>query len=369
MSWDNNGGPWGGGGNQNPWGKKPGSAQVEDLFKNAKKKFQGGMGGGSGNGLPPKTLFMAGAGLLGLLWVGSGFYFINEGEQAAILKFGKWDESQKPQPGLRYHLPYPIEHVVKARVEALNRIDSSVSSNGEDDKSKPASKTAEEESSMLTGDENIVVVNFTVLWTIKNLGHFLFNTKNPQEAVKEGADSAVREVIGQTNLDRILTEGRGDISQRVQKLLQKIMDDYGTGIEIRDVQFKGEVPSDVIDAFRDVQRARADQERAVNEATSYANSVVPVARGDAEKILQEAQAYQQEVIARAEGEVGRFNQVYDQYKVAPEVMRTRMYLETMEALYAKTPKIIVNMKGGQGILPYLPLQGLGVKTPDSGKGS
>ena len=212
---------------------------------------------------------------------------------------------------------------------------------------------------MLTGDENIVDVDFVVFWRIRDAQHYLFNIQNPEITVKEVAESAMREIVGQSNIQPILTEARQKTEQAVQKLMQDVLDFYGAGVRIDQVQLqKVDPPNQVIDAFRDVQAARADQQRLQNEAFSYANRIVPEARGEAERILQGARAYREQTVAEATGQTARFLKVYDEYKKAPEVTRKRMYLETMERVLGGTDKIILDSKGGQGVVPFLPLEQL-----------
>jgi membrane protease subunit HflK len=212
---------------------------------------------------------------------------------------------------------------------------------------------------MLTGDENIVDVDFVVFWRIKDARSYLFNIQNPEITVKEVAESAMREIVGQSNIQPILTEARQKTEQAVQKLMQEVLDAYGAGIRIDQVQLqKVDPPTQVIDAFRDVQAARADQERLQNEAFAYANRIVPEARGEAERILQGGRAYREQSVAEATGQTARFLKVYEEYKKAPEVTRKRMYLETMERVLGGTDKIIVDSKSGQGVVPYLPLDQL-----------
>jgi membrane protease subunit HflK len=222
---------------------------------------------------------------------------------------------------------------------------------------------------MLTGDENIVDIDFVVLWRIKNAAKYLFNIQNPDTTVKEVAESAMREVVGQSKIQPILTEERQKTEVAVQKLIQTTLDNYGAGIQIDQVKLqKVDPPAEVIDAFRDVQAARADQERLQNEAYAYANKIVPEAHGDAQRILQGAEGYKQQVVNDANGQTSRFLQVYDQYKNAPEVTRKRMFLETMERVLGGTDKIILDAKGGHGVVPYLPLDRLDNKKT-SGEGN
>ena len=209
---------------------------------------------------------------------------------------------------------------------------------------------------MLTGDENIVDINYSVFWVIKDAGKFLFNIQSPVETVKATSETAMREVIAKNNIQTILTEGRASIEVEVQEITQQILDEYGSGIQITQVQTQqADPPAQVIDAFRDVQAARADRERSKNEAEGYANDVIPRARGEAEQVLQQAEAYKKEVVAKAEGEASRFLAIYNEYKNAKQVTQERMYLETMEKVLADIDKVIIDKKAGSGVVPYLPL--------------
>ena len=221
-----------------------------------------------------------------------------------------------------------------------------------------------EESLMLTGDENIVDINYSVFWVIKDAGKFLFNIQSPVETVKATSETAMREVIAKNNIQTILTEGRASIEVEVQEITQKILDEYGSGIQITQVQTQqADPPAQVIDAFRDVQAARADRERSKNEAEGYANDVIPRARGEAEQVLQQAEAYKKEVVAKAEGEASRFLAIYNEYKNAKQVTQERMYLETMEKVLADIDKVIIDKNSGSGVVPYLPLPALNKKDP------
>jgi membrane protease subunit HflK len=214
-----------------------------------------------------------------------------------------------------------------------------------------------EESLMLTGDENIVDVDFVVYWRIRDAQKYLFNIQNPDSTVKEVAESAMREIVGQSNIAPILTEARQKTEQSVQQLMQHVLDTYNSGIRIDQVQLqKVDPPTQVIDAFRDVQAARADNERYQNEAIAYASKIVPEARGDAQRILQAAQGYKEQTVAEAVGQTARFLKIYDEYKKAPDVTRQRMYLETMERVLGGADKIIIDGKAGQGVVPYMNLE-------------
>jgi membrane protease subunit HflK len=219
---------------------------------------------------------------------------------------------------------------------------------------------------MLTGDENIVDVDFSVQWVISDAADFLFNIENQESTVKAVAESAMREVIGNSNLEQILTQGRERNETAVRDLMQSTLDEYGAGILIRRVQLqKVDPPAAVIDAFRDVQAARADQERLRNEAEAYSNRIIPAARGDAAQLMEAAEAYKNSVIADAEGQASRFNSIYDEYRKAPEVTRGRMYLETIERVYGGMDKIIIDQSGdSSSVVPYLPLDQLQKRQDD-----
>jgi len=233
-----------------------------------------------------------------------------------------------------------------------------------------ASRQVPEEALMLTGDENIVDVNFTVFWVIKDAQAYLFNIRGPEATVKSAAESAMREVVGETPIAQALSEGRGKIETDTQGLLQGILNEYAAGIEVTQLQLlKVDPPAPVIDAFRDVQRARADQDRLRNEAEAYRNDIIPRARGDAVRIKQEAEAYRQEITARSQGDADRFLSVYNAFKAAQDVTQQRLYLETMEEILKNSNKVIIDKsaQGGNGVLPYLPLPALGAAqaTPNS----
>lgn len=302
------------------------------------------------NGLPPrkgsKYAFLWIVLALVGLWISTGIYRVQPNEQGVVLRFGKM--VRIAQPGLNYHLPYPIEQVLVKDVTAINRIDSGTFLS--------QLRDGTEESLMLTGDENIVEVNFTILWVIKDIEQYLFNAKSPAETVKYAAESVVREIIAQTPIASALTQGRSDINYRAQAMLQALVDEYKLGIHIQDVLMgKIDPPAAVIDAYRDVQRAKADQERARNEAEAYRNSVIPVARGEAQKIIQEASGYRQRVIAIAKGTTSRFKALYAQYQKAPEVVAQWLYVETLGDVLKKVRKVIMSSSATQKTLPYLAL--------------
>ena len=296
--------------------------------------------------LPGGNLGGKGFAMLGLaavaLWGFSGFFRVEPDELGVVLRFGQ--EVREVQPGLNYHLPYPVETVLTPKALRVNKIDIGMRV-VDDIRRGSTTRDVPEESLMLTGDENIVDVDFSVLWKVKptGVGEYLFNIQNPEGTVKAVAESAMREVVGRSEIQPILTGARQTIENAVQELMQKTLDHYGAGIFVQQVQLqKVDPPTQVIDSFRDVQAARADLERAVNEAQTYANRVVPEARGNVAQITQAAEAYKSQTVAEATGQTSRFLKIYDQYKKAPDVTRERMYLETMERVLGGTDKIILD---------------------------
>ena len=300
------------------------------------------------------------------IWGLSGFFRVQSEELGVVLRFGK--HVRTVQPGLNYHLPYPIETVLLPKALRVNTISIGMTLIDDPAWRGRTMRDVPEESLMLTGDENIVDVEFTVLWRIKSdgVGNFLFNIQNPEGTVKAVAESMMREVIGRSQIQPILTGARTSTEQGVQELMQKTLDSYGSGVQITQVQMqKVDPPAQVIDSFRDVQAARADFERLQNEAQTYANRVVPDARGRAAQILQVAEGYQQQAIAEAKGQSARFLKVYDEYKKAPDVTRQRIYLETMERILGGSEKLVYDggSSGSQSIVPYLPLSELTPRRP------
>jgi len=359
MPWSNQGGgPWGsGGGGKGPWGSGPPPSgptppDLEEFLRRSQDKLRTVLPGGSLGGKGLGLIVLAAI----AIWGFSGFFRVEPDELGVVLRFGK--AVREVQPGLNYHLPYPIETALTPKALRVNKIDIGMRV-VEDLRRGTTIRDVPEESLMLTGDENIVDVDFSVLWKIKpnGVGDYLFNIQQPEGTVKAVAESAMREVIGRSNLQPILTGARQNIETAVHELMQKVLDNYGAGVQITQVQLqKVDPPSQVIDAFRDVQAARADLERSQNEAQSYANKVVPEARGRAAQITQGAEAYREQTVAEAKGAASRFLQVFDEYKKAPDVTRQRLYLETMERLFGGTDKIILDQ--GAGAVPYLPLDQL-----------
>ena len=362
MPWTNQGGggPWGSGG-KGPWGSGPQSPgptppDLEEILRRGQDRLRRVLPGGNLGGRGFALIVL---GVLAL-WGFSGFFRVEPDELGVVLRFGK--QVREVQPGLNYHLPYPIEKVLTPKALRINKIDIGMRIVDDLRRGGTATRDVPEESLMLTGDENIVDVDFSVLWKVKptGVGDYLFNIQNPEGTVKAVAESAMREVIGRSEIQPILTGARQTIENAVQELMQRTLDHYGAGILVQQVQLqKVDPPSQVIDAFRDVQAARADLERAINEAQTYANRVVPEARGRVAQITQAAEAYKQQTVAEATGQTARFLKIYEEYKKAPDVTRERMYLETMERILSGTDKIILDSGGGgSSVVPYLPLNEL-----------
>ena len=352
------GSPWGsppGGGNDNGSGRGPRPPDIDEIIKNIQKTINRFLPGSGSKGGKPIILILA---ILAIVWAASGLYRVLPDEQGVVLRFGKFVTTT--QPGLNYHIPYPVETVLTPKVTKVNRIDIGFRAASDSGRSSGIGDVPEE-SLMLTGDENIVNIDFSVFWVIKDAGQFLFKIQSPVETVKAAAETAMREVIAKSRLQPILTEGRSKIEIETQEIAQSLLDEYESGIQITQVQTqKADPPDQVIDAFRDVQAARADMERSKNEAEAYANDVIPRARGEAAKILQEAEAYKKQVVAAAEGEASRFVAIYNEYAKAKRVTQERMYLETMEKVLADIDKVIIDKKAG-GVVPYLPLPELSKK--------
>ena len=378
MPWDNKssggGGPWGGGGCSSssssgggPWGGGGGSSSssggggsgggprppdLEEFIRRGQDRFKGMLPGGGTVGGRGLLVILA---LAVVIWLATGTYRVQPDQQGVVLRFGKWVTTT--QPGLNWHMPYPIETVETPSVERINAIDVGFRALGSD-RSRTQRRNVPEESLMVTGDQNIIDIEFTVQWKIADAGQFLFNIRNPEETVKIVAESAMREIIGRTDIQPALTEARQDIELKARSLLQEVLDEYEAGIEITQIQLQDvKPPGPVIDSFDNVQRARQDRERLRNEADAYRNDVLPRARGEAQRMIQEAKGYRERLENEAEGEAQRFLQVYQEYKQNPEVTKRRMYLETMQNVLSGTEKVIMD-SGVGGVVPYLPLNEL-----------
>ena len=287
-----------------------------------------------------------------VIWFCSGLYSVQPNEEGIVLRFGAYVDTTTP--GLHYHLPFPIEKVYKVNITQERSINLGVS----DPHKGPSNLFTE--SHMLTGDENIVDVNLTIVWRIENAKDYVFNMQNPDQTVNVAAQSVLREIVGQSEMMPIISGDRGKVEDETKEELQKVLDDFGAGIKIVRVKLqKADPPKQVVDAFNEVQRAKADMERFKNEAEAYRNEILPKSRGEAEQRLQNAQAYKQSIIAKAQGEAERFATVYRAYKQGREVTVKRMYLDTMETVFEQSKKVILYSGKTNGVLPYLPLDRLG----------
>jgi len=372
MAWkpQGGGGPWGSGGNSGgPWGGGGGSAgggnqppDIEEMLRRSQDSFKNFMPGGFGSGRAIALAVLAAL----VLWMLSGTFRVDAGHQGVVMLFGKHVPEQDASPGLHWYFPAPIGSILTPNVEAVRRIDVGFQAAGDSPVAfgRPTSIARDvlEESLMLTRDQNIIDVDFTVQWKVKEAGRFLFNIRDPEVTVKLAAESAMREVIGQTSLENALTTERELVQNKTRNLLQDILDSYAAGITIIQVQFlKGEPPAQVIEAFNDVQSARQDQDRLKNEAQSYANQIIPTSEGQAAKMVQQAEAYKEQVTKEAQGEAKRFLSVYASYKVAKDVTTQRLYIEAMEEILKNSNKVILDQNGG-GVVPYLALPELQKKS-------
>jgi membrane protease subunit HflK len=378
MPWNQGGGggPWGGGGNNggggqrpnNPWGgnRPPGGGggggggpkgpDFEDLVRKGQEQlrryFPGGGGGGASAGLSLRALAL-GAIVLIAGWLATGFYRVEPANVGVVLRFGEMERIT--YPGLNWHIPYPIESVIQPNVSQVNQLSIGFRPGQENRRDR----TMLDESLMLTSDQNILDVRFTVQWRIVDPAKFLFNVASPEITVKSVAEASMREAMSQTQMQPAM-QNRNAVENRVRASMQQLLDFYGAGIAIEQVQFAAvEPPAQVIDAFRDVQRAEQDRQRVQNEAESYRNDIVPRARGEAQRLLQEAEGYRQQAVDRARGDVAGYEALLAAYRAAPEVTRQRLYLEMMESVLRGNQKVIIDQASGpgqgQGVVPLLPL--------------
>lgn len=380
FAWDNKGGkgPWGsskpnrtsGSGNKGSSGgggnRGPEAPDIDDLLRHAQKHMKF-MGGGNGGGGFNRRIFGLAIMAIVFVWLASGFYIVAPDEQGVVMRFGRY--IQTTDPGLNYHLPYPVEEVVKPKVTRENVMEVGFRSaqpmgtfmgrtySRQLDNSNVADVS--EESKMLTGDENIIDLDFTVRWKIADARDFLFNISNQQSTIKNAAESAMREIVGRHPIDDVLTDNKFQVQQEAKALLQDMLDSYRAGVQINGVELQQVNPPEaVVDAFRDVQAARADAEKMQNQARGYANDILPRARGQAAQIMQGAQAYRASKIAESEGQANRFKLQLTEFSKAEEVTSKRMYLETMEDVLKDARKVVITGEAGKGVLPYLPLESL-----------
>ena len=352
----NGGGPWGGGsggggrgGGGNPWGSGSGGGgqppDFEEMLRKSQERVKGFIPGGFGSG---KGIALVAA-ILIFFWGLSGFYRVQPDEQGVEMLFGKFVKTT--QPGLNYWFPAPVGEVMKPKVTLTNQIN--VGFRG----STTSQRDVPQESLMITGDQNIVDVDFVVQWRIRDAGDYLFNIREPEQTVKLAAESSMREIVGQTPFGLLMTNQRQDVAERTTTLLQGILDDYGAGITVLDVRMeKADPPGEVLDAFNDVQRAKQDQERLRNEALAYRNDILPRAQGEGARMVEEATAQKERQILETQGEAERFLAFYETYRAAPALTRERIYLETMQEVLGRSEKVLLDEDGGgSGVVPYLPL--------------
>jgi membrane protease subunit HflK len=333
--------PWEG--NEDPWKKSAVDDDFPfDLIKKLKKKF-GNFNDGGEHKMPPKMSFNLIMAVVCVLYLGSGLYQVQHDERGIVLRFGKWVRTVGP--GLQCILPYPFETVFLQKVTTVNQIDIG-----------SFFKNQQEESLMLTGDSNLANISFSVLWKIKETGveEYLFNAKAPQITIKAVAESAMREIVGQTPFTYVQTDGRAEIQNKVKDSLQSVMDEYKMGIEIIRVELQRvEPPASVIDSFRDVERAQAEQQSEKNKAEAYDRETRARTRGLIAEKINHGEAVKSSVVEIARGETARFLSTYSQYKLAPDIVSKRLYIETMRDIYKNANKIIID--GDVKSVPYLPL--------------
>jgi modulator of FtsH protease HflK len=376
MAWNNNGGgPWGGGGSNSggggPWGGGGGGNRgggpfgsrrppdMEDVIRKGQERLRNLIPGGFGSFKGILLIALAAI----VIWMLTGFFRVQPNQQAIQLIFGK-PYGGPVDSGLHYNLPTPIGTVTVVNVQDQRRTVIG-SRTGSDRGYNRGSRATSSENLMLTGDENIVDIEFTVLWQIRDVFKWVFGVRNGEDNVRSAAEAAMREIIGKSNLQYAQTEGRTKIEQDTKDLLQRILDEYGAGVRIGQVQLQRvDPPQEVIGAFRDVQAARADKEKNINEANTYRNQVLPRAKGEAASIIQRAEGYKATTVARAKGDVQRFDQVYEQYNKAKDITTERLYLETIEEVLRNSTKVMVDKNStASGVLPYLPLPDLRQATP------
>jgi membrane protease subunit HflK len=356
--------------NDHGWGNKPnggnkggnqGPPDLEELWRDFNRRLsglfgrKGGGDGGDGGGRMPSfspRQFGGGIGLLialiAVVWLGSGFYIVDASQRGVVLQFGSYKETT--EPGLRWRLPWPIQSHEVVNLNAVRTVE--VGYRGSEKNKVP------KEALMLTDDENIVSVQFAVQYLLKDVQFYLFKNRHPDDAVMQAAETAIREIVGKSKMDFVLYEGREVIAASTHKLIQDILDRYETGIQVRSVSMQSTQPPEQVQAaFDDAVKAGQDKERQKNEGQAYANDVIPRAKGAASRLQQESEGYRSRLIATAEGDASRFKQILTEYNKAPEVTRQRMYLETIQQVYANTSKVMVDAKGGNNLL-YLPLDKL-----------
>ena len=343
--------------NDPQWGNKNsgGPPDLEELLRKLNAKVTAMMGGKGGTGKPgggQSQGFGPGIGLIvaivALIWVGSGFYIVDASQRGVVLRFGKLIETTEPGP--RWHLPFPVESVEIVNLSQVRTVEVGYRDNVKTKMLK--------ESLMLTDDENIIDIQFAVQYFLSDPGEYLFNNRNPDENVRQAAETAIREVVGKSKMDFVLYEGREQVAATTTKLIQEILDRYKSGILISKLTMQNAQPPEQVQAaFDDAVKAGQDRERQKNEAQAYANDVIPRASGTAARLIEESQGYKQSVIANAEGDVSRFKQILVEYEKAPAVTRERMYLDMMQQVMGNITKVMIDQKSGNSLM-YLPLDKL-----------
>jgi len=349
----NNDPGWGGRNNDGP-------PDLDEMMRQFSRKLNNLFGRKGGAGQPPSQPspdqsmpIVPIAAVVALIWIGSGFYIVDEGSRGLVLRFGSYVETTMPGP--RWHMPYPIETASIVNMEQVRTLEVGYRSGAEGGVTK--SKELRE-SLMLTDDENIIDLQFAVQYNLKSVDDYLFNNRSVDDAVRGTAETAIREIVGKSKMDYVLYEGREDIAIRARKLMQEILDRYRSGVNIVSVTMQNAQPPEQVQAaFDDAVKAGQDLERQKNEGQAYANDVIPKARGNAARLLEEAAGYKLRVISEAQGNASRFNQVLSQYERAPAVTRERLYLDAQEQILSSVSKVVVDQKGGSSLL-YLPLDKL-----------
>jgi membrane protease subunit HflK len=352
MAWNEPGGS----GDKDPWGsREQGPPDLDEVVRKLQSKL-GGLfgGGGGGRGLRGNTKGIAAVALIIVaLWLLSGIYIVDPAERGVVLRLGQYIGTTLPGP--HWHIPFPIERVEIVDVDQIRNVEVGYRSQGPNQ----ATASVPREALMLTQDENIIDIKLAVQYRVKDASAYLFNVRDPDTTLRKMIESAIREVIGKSRLDFVLTEGRSEIAARVAKLLQEVMDAYVTGLQVTTVNMQDvQPPEEVQEAFFDAIKAREDEQRQKNEAEAYANDVLPKARGAAARQLEEANAYKAQVVAQAEGETSRFLQVLAQYQKAPQVTRERLYLDTLESVLGSSQPVLVDIQKGSNNLFVLPLDRL-----------
>ena len=356
MAWNNQGGPWGGG--KSPWGRGSGPSgggnrppDFEEMLRRGQDRMKSVLPGGLGSGRGLAVLIVA----IIAIWGATGLYVVNPGQVGVNMVFGEF--ASQTEPGWHWNPPWPVGYVIKPDVSQRKRTEIGFNSISGTD----TDREVPEESLMLTGDENIVDVRVIVLWRIEDVGKYLFKIDQPETSVKNAAEAALREIVGQSRFQETTTEKRGEIEARAKELAQKILDSYESGVRIEELSMqKVDAPQEVRDAFLDVQRAKADRVSSVNQAQAYVNKILQDAQGQAVQIVKQAEAYKAQKVALAQGDAQRFLSVYEQYRLNPAITERRLYLDTMSEVFGNMNKVLVdpNASGSGGVVPYLPLEQL-----------